>query len=128
MSKYEALIAEYEEEVVIEERNMKNDGLYADGFVWINGRLTSAAKTCVLAEEIGHHMTSIGDILDQEDIDNCKQEHRARVWAYRKLLPLENIYAAAMQGYTEPWEMAEEFDLDEEFVRAALKYYGLLDV
>ena len=128
MSKYEALIAECEEEVVIEERNMRNDGLYADGFVWINGRLTSAAKVCILAEEIGHHMTSVGDILDQEDIDSYKQEHAARVWAYKKLLPIENIYCAAMQGYAEPWQMAEEFDLDEEFVRAALKYYGLLDV
>ena len=128
MSKYEALIAEYEEEVTIEERNMKNDGLYADGFVWINGRLTSAAKTCILAEEIGHHFTSVGDILDQNDIDNQKQEHKARVWAYQKLLPLENVHLVAMRGYTEPWQMAEYFDLDEEFVRAALKYYGLLDV
>lgn len=128
MNNYETLIAEYENEVTVEEYDMRTEGFYFDEHILINNSLSTIRKTCILAEEIGHHFTSVGDILDQNDIDNQKQEHKARVWAYQKLLPLENVHLVAMQGYTEPWQMAEYFDLDEEFVRAALKYYGLLDV
>lgn len=128
MNNYETLIAEYENEVTVEEYDMRTEGFYFDEHILIKNGLSTIRKTCILAEEIGHHFTSVGDILDQNDIDNQKQEHKARVWAYQKLLPLENVHLVAMQGYTEPWQMAEYFDLDEEFVRAALKYYGLLDV
>ncbi|MFQ9811247.1 MAG: hypothetical protein ACLRYB_18370 [Segatella copri] len=45
---------------------MKNDGLYADGCAWINKDMKSNRKYCILAEEIGHYETSVGNILDQE--------------------------------------------------------------
>lgn len=57
---------------------MKNKGLYADNIIWINKYLpTSVEKACILAEELGHHYTTAGDILDQNDIENCKQELKA---------------------------------------------------
>lgn len=129
MNKYEALIAEYEDEVTAEDYDTQgSDGFYCDSYVLIKKKMLTCRKTCVFAEELGHHFTSAGDILDLDDINSLKQEHKARVWAYHKLLPIENVYAAAMQGYTESWQMAEYFDLDEEFVMDALKHYGLLDV
>ncbi len=128
MCKYDDLLAEYDDRLYIEEHDMKNDGLYADGCVWINGKMPNARKACILAEEIGHYETSFGDILDQRNPNNEKQEHKARRWAFEKLLPEENIYLAAMNGYVTTWDIAEFFELDEEFVKAALKYYGILDV
>ena len=65
MTKYEELLAEYEEEIFIQERPMKNDGLYADGCAWINANKSSSSKRCILAEEVGHYKTTVGDILDQ---------------------------------------------------------------
>ena len=127
MTKYEKLIAEYNN-LYIEERPMKNDGLYADGCAWINKDMKSNRKYCILAEEIGHYETSVGNILDQEKTNNRKQELTARKWAYEKILPIENIRFAVADGYTEIWDMAEYLDVDEAFLKEALRYYGILDM
>ena len=56
-------------------------GLYCDGTIAISTDMkTDAEKACVLAEELGHHYTSYGNILDQSDTSNRKQELRARAW------------------------------------------------
>ena len=127
MTKYEELIGEYEH-LIIEERPMVNDGLYADGCVWINQDMPTNRKACVLAEEVGHYETSSGDILDQTDTGNRKQELTARKWAYNKVVPEEEIFEAISAGYTEVWEIADHLDVDEQFLREALKYYGILDI
>ena len=127
MTKYEELIGEYEH-LIIEERPMINDGLYADGCVWINQDMPTNRKACVLAEEVGHYETSSGDILDQTDTGNRKQELTARKWAYNKVVPEEKISEAISAGYTEVWEIADHLDVDEQFLREALKYYGILDI
>lgn len=126
MTKYEKLLAEYDKEVDVEERKMVNEGLYCDGNIWINKDLTSSRKACILAEELGHHYTTIGDITDQKDVGNRKQERKARKWAFEKLVPLQLIRFSIADGHVEPWDMAEYLDVDEEFLRDALKYYGLL--
>ena len=127
MTKYEELIGEYEH-LIIEERPMVNDGLYADGCVRINQDMPTNRKACVLAEEVGHYETSSGDILDQTDTGNRKQELTARKWAYNKVVPEEKISEAISAGYTEVWEIADHLDVDERFLREALKYYGILDI
>lgn len=127
MTKYEELMARYDN-LHIEERPMKNDGLYADGCIWINGNMPECRRYCILAEEIGHYETSVGDILDQNDANNRRQENTARKWAYNKILPIENILFALQDGHTEIWDMAEYLEIDEEFLRGALKHYGLLDI
>jgi len=128
MTKYEELMSEYDNDLIIEERPIRNNGLYADGVIWISKKLTNASKCCVLAEEIGHHLTTSGDILDQTSLDNQKQELKARRWAYEKLVPIENIWFAIADGHTEVWDMAEYLDVDEAFLREALKHYGILDI
>ncbi len=127
MTKHEKLMAEYED-LYIEERQMINDGLYADGCIWINEKLPSCKKFSVLAEEIGHYKTSAGNILDQDDTANRKQELTARKWAYEKIVPVDKIVAAIDSGYDEVWNLAEQFDVDEDFMREALKHYGILDI
>ncbi|MGC2874154.1 ImmA/IrrE family metallo-endopeptidase [Ihubacter sp. rT4E-8] len=123
MSKYEDLLMEYEDKLLIEERNMKNEGLYGDNVAWINKNLPSRRKTCILAEEIGHYETSVGDILDQHSLDSAKQERAARGWAFNKLIPLDDIKDAYRKGYREYYEMAEFLDIDEEFLRDSVAYY-----
>lgn len=127
MTKHEELMAEYDN-LYIEERQMINDGLYADGCIWINKDMPTSKKLAVLAEEIGHYETSVGNILDQDDINNRKQELTARKWAYKKVLPRAAIETAFETGHTELWDIAEYLDIDEAFLREALKYYEILDV
>ena len=126
MTKYEELMAEYDGVLIIEERPIKNAGLYADGVTWIREDMTIAEKYCVLAEEIGHHETSVGNILDLSSMDNIKQELKARKWAYEKILPLESILAAFQLGLHQVWELAEHLEVDEKFLYDALVYYGLV--
>ena len=127
MTPYEMLLAEYENNLDIEERHMINEGLYCDEFVWINRDLPEKRKLCILAEEIGHYETSVGNILDLNDIDNARQEHRARIWAYNCLLSMDDIFEAAKKGHTEVWDMAEYLNIDEKFLREYLVYQGILD-
>lgn len=128
MTKYEELIAEYENELSIEEHKMSCDGLYCDDVIWINNRLSSAEKLSIVAEEIGHYQTSAGNILDQKNISNVRQEKIARRWAYEKLIPLNEIKKAFKNGITTIYELAEHFEVTEEFMRECLKHYKLLDI
>lgn len=60
-----------------------HDGLIKGNRIAIRKDIeTQKEKSCVLAEEIGHDRTSYGDILDQNDIMNRKQEYRARLYGY----------------------------------------------
>ena len=127
MTKHEKLMAEYDD-LYIEERQMINEGLYADGCIWINEKMPSNKKLAILAEEIGHHETSSGNILNQDVINNRKQELNARKWAYEKIAPLDKIVTAIYSGCDEVWSLAEQFDVDEDFMREALKHYGILDM
>ena len=126
MNRYERLLSEYEN-LDISERYMHSDGLYCDGHIWIRKDMPSYKKVCVLAEEVGHHETTAGDILDQKDLSSIKQENNARRWAYEKLLPVEDIIVAAMQCESRMHEMAEFLEVDETFLREAMIHYKLLD-
>lgn len=84
---------------------------------------TTAEKACVLAEELGHYYTTSGNILDLTDIRNLKQEIRARNWAYEKLIPLQRFVEASKEGLRNRYELADYFDVTEEFLEDALSYY-----
>ena len=106
-----------------------NDGRIKGNKIAIRKSIeTDKEKACILAEELGHYYTTVGDILDQNDSNNRRQELIARKWAYEKILPIENILFAVQDGHTEIWDMAEYLDVDEKFLRDALKCYGILDI
>lgn len=99
-------------------------GLYADNIIWINKLIpTHVEKKCVLAEEFGHYHTTTGNILDQASIVNRKQELKARVWAYEKLVPLSKIILAHQLHIINRYELADFLGVTEEFLEAALGYY-----
>ena len=44
-------------------------GLYCDGTIALSKDMyIETEKACVLAEELGHHYTTVGDIIDQIEI------------------------------------------------------------
>lgn len=54
-------------------------GLYCDGTIALNKDIdTSAEKACVLAKELGHHYTTVGDIIELDTAGNRKQERQAK--------------------------------------------------
>lgn len=116
----------YEMGLSIYDRTMpyKMKGLYADGHIWINRSIsTLTEKGCILAEEIGHHITSHGNILDLRDIKNRKQELRARQWAYEMIIPLSSLVQAHHARVKGRYELAEYLGVTEEFLQNSIDRY-----
>lgn len=124
---YEDLIKEVENEgIEIYENNYigKLKGLYVDNTITINTELKSEReRISVLAEELGHYHTSYGDIVDQSDVRNRKQERRARSWSYKKLVGITRIIEAFNSGVKNRYELAEYLNVTEEFIEEAIEYY-----
>lgn len=109
---------------VFEKGDMKSKGLYAENIIWINKWLPSIIeKCCVLTEEIGHHHTTTGDILDLSSIENRKQELRARGWAYERLVPFSKIIQAHRLHLINRYEFADYLNVTEPFLDDALDWY-----
>ena len=98
-------------------------GLYYNGCIAIEQGLSSNEKSCILAEELGHHYTTVGNILDQSSVSDRKQELRARMWAYNKLIGLLWIVKSYEHGCRSLYDMAEYLEVTEEFLKDALERY-----
>ena len=80
-------------------------------------------EACVLAEELGHYHTTVGDLLDQSDTENRKQELKARLWAYNKQIGLIGLVDAYKHGCHSRHEAAEYLGVTEEFLQDAIDRY-----
>jgi hypothetical protein len=76
-----------------------------------------------LAHEIGHCETGSFYRRDIPGLCRGKLENRAGRWAYEHVLPFDDIQAALDDGMRETWQLAEHFDVTEEFMTGALRYY-----
>lgn len=105
-------------------RNERIKGLYCDGTIAIRDNIdTTTEKACILAEELGHYHTTVGDILDQSDSGNRKQERQARLWAYNKLIGLSGLISAYEHGCRSRYEVAEYLEVTEEYLEECLECY-----
>lgn len=125
MNSYEQLLDEYNNLYVIEKHFKSNaKGLCKGNKIGISKDIPTAnEKACVLAEELGHYYTTVGNILDQQSISNKKQEQRARMWAYDKQIGLIGIIKCYEHGCRSKHEMAEYLSVTEEFLNDALERY-----
>ena len=123
---YEALLEEAcNEGLVVKEKPLKyNNGRIKGNRIAIRKDLdTSTEKACILAEELGHHYTSVGNILDLSVAQNRKQERQARLWAYNKQIGLHGLIRAYEQGCKNRYEVAEFLEVTEEFLEGAICEY-----
>lgn len=122
---YEELLKEYEKAVKIKEHPLKYNlkGLYKDNKILINSRLSDIEKACILAEELGHKYTSHGNILDQDKIENIKQEIIARRWGYKKLIGIIDFINAWNKGINTRHDLAEYLNVTETFLLESVEYY-----
>ena len=123
---YEKLMIKYQKDVKIKEKSLKHGfkGLYKNNKIIIDSNIeTNKEKTCILAEELGHHFTSYGDIINQNDIRNVKQELRARAWAYERLVGIVDLINAHKAGVRGRYELAEFLEIPEWFLLDAIEYY-----
>ena len=76
-----------------------------------------------LSHELGHCVTgSFYNIYAAID-HRQRHENRANKWAIQALIPVGALDDAIAEGCTEVWELAERFQVTEEFVRKAVCFY-----
>lgn len=123
---YEKLIAEADNAgLMVVEKKFKSNamGLCKGRKIGIESTFATCTKKCVLAEELGHFYTTVGDIVEQKNDMQIKQENLARSWAIDKLLPFEYFISAVKAGCYTTHEIAEYFDIDERFLCYSIEHY-----
>lgn len=96
-----------------------------DGFIGmdVDKLPDSAGELACLAHEMGHCLTGSFYTTDSDFCQRWRCEERANRWAIRRLVPLEELKQAIQAGITQPYELAEHFEVPEEFLRKSLQFY-----
>lgn len=122
---YETLLEEADSQfLVVKEKPLRaHNGRIKGNRIAIKKDIPTTQKACVLAEELGHHYTTVGNILDQSKTENRKQERRARLWAYKRAFDLVDLVSAYKHGCRNRYEIAEYLEVTESFLQEALDTY-----
>ena len=122
---YEELLIESESQnLIVKEKNLPGyNGRIYKNRIAISKNLNMSEKNSVLAEELGHHHTSVGNILNMEDLSNRKQERQARLWGYNKLIGLTGIVNAFESGCQSAYEAAEFLEVTVEYLQECIDCY-----
>lgn len=126
MNKYETLLNEANVEgLIVKEKSLKyNNGRIKGNRIAIRKDIeTTVKKACVLAEELGHYYTTVGNIIDLENPGNRKQERQARLWAYNKQIGLRGLIQAYEYGCRSRHKIAEYLEVTEDFLQEAIECY-----
>ncbi|MBE6926741.1 MAG: ImmA/IrrE family metallo-endopeptidase [Ruminococcaceae bacterium] len=73
--------------------------------------------------ELGHAATGALHKVDSPYELVERSEHRAIRWAAEQYLPENELRVAFQSGVTEPWQLAEYFDLPQRDIEKALYYW-----
>ena len=125
MTYEELLIKSEQDNLIVKEKDIPGyDGrIYKNRIAIHKGLHTQIEKACTLAEERGHHFTTTGNIMDQNDIRNQKQEGRARLWAYNEMVGLLGLIRAYEHGCTSRFEIADFLGVTEQFLEDCIQKY-----
>lgn len=121
----ELLIEADEAGLIVKEAPLAlNDGLCFGNKIAIRDDIvTSIQKADTLAEELGHYYTTVGNIIELQNIEDEKQERTARLWAYNKQVGLTGIIEAFQAHCSGRFEIAEFLNVSEDFLQEALECY-----
>ncbi|MFI3685215.1 ImmA/IrrE family metallo-endopeptidase [Vagococcus fluvialis] len=125
MQNYEMLMSQHDDITYIFDRNMpnKHKGLYIDNTVYLNQNQSAPELFSTVAEEIGHHLTSYGDIIDQSVADSRRQEKKARYVASLMTVSLEGLIDCSENGLVHDYECAEFLEVTLESFKEAIELY-----
>lgn len=125
MGKYEDMLIEHDYIDIIECDNLPKDlyGLWLGDMILINRNLPTTSKLETLAEELAHNELTYGNIVDQSKYNHRKFENYARRLAFEKLISLNDIIKAFLQGIHNLYELANFFEVTESFVLQSIAHY-----
>lgn len=123
------------ENIILDEINFKQNNIEGIYFkvpglsptIGINKNIVSDTRKyiSILAEELGHHFTSIGDLSAEcitytQKINKSRQEKRARIWAANYLISDKEINGAILQNIGNIYDLAIHFNVTEEIIKYKL--------
>lgn len=122
---YEVLLDEANKQGLItkEVKLTSGSGRINGNRIAIKKNISLKEKNCTLAEELGHHYTTVGNILDQSCVSDIKQELKARAWAYTKAVSLLDIIDGYKKGCRNKEEISDYLNVTEEFFMEAIEFY-----
>ena len=122
---YDDLLAVANEKgLKVKEKSLSgNDGRIMGNRIAIRKDMTTTEKACVLAEELGHHETTVGNIIDMSVSWTRKQERQARLNGYQRMIGLMGIVKAYEAGCQNQYEIAEFLNVTEEYLLECIECY-----
>ena len=99
------------------------DGVYMAVFLDFTQIRSTRLLRGVCCHEMGHVATGALHKVESPYELAERSEYRANRWCAQHYLTQEDFREAFQAGYTEPWQLAEFFDMPERDVRAALTYW-----
>lgn len=124
MTYEELLIHSFNEGLYVKEKKLvSSNGRIKGRRVAIRKELSEIEKQCTLAEELGHYYTSVGDIIRIKNESDIKQEYRARIWAYKKLVSFESLIECFEARCLDKYDYIERLNVTETFFNESIDYY-----
>lgn len=127
MSNYENLISlAHSQGIKVIESDLGIDkpfGKCIGSLIIINNRVNECERLCVLCEELAHFHLTIGDITNQDILNNKKQELISRRWSYEKLISPDKIIDAILSGVDNLHELSEYLSVTEKFLIETINHY-----
>lgn len=126
MNKYEILLDEANDKgLIVKEKSLQSSNGHIKGNrIAIRKDLkTTVEKACVLAEELGHYETTVGDILEMSSSWNRKQERQARLNGYNRMIGVFGIIRAYEAGCQAQHEIADFLNVTEEYLLECIECY-----
>lgn len=122
---YDELLKDAEDKgLYVKEKHLRScKGRIKGNKIAIKKDITTIEKACVLAEEIAHAELNVGNILDQTITCNRKQEYKARMLAYDKMIGINGLIEAYEAGCTGVAMIAEYLEVTEQFLIEAVNAY-----
>lgn len=126
MDKVEKLMAAYPNINYIFDNEMPDgqSGLYVDNYVYLNPRQTHENLVGTVAEEIAHHLTTVGDISKQSTLSDRKQERLARDIGAILVVSPYDIIKCYENGCKTIAESANFLQITVETLKTAIEYYA----
>ncbi len=117
-------LAEIENIEIIEKKMTGNNrGFYADNVMMLDSRMSRKSKKGKAFEELGHHFTSAGDIIDLKNKNNAKQEYKARAWGYEHHVSISDLVQCLLKAGDDIDYFLELLDVEPEDFLCVIKHY-----
>jgi Zn-dependent peptidase ImmA (M78 family) len=84
---------------------------------------SAQSEKIILAHELGHCMT--GSFYNKYAACDIRKRHEnhADKWSFANLVPEKELREAVSAGFTEPWQLAEYFDVPCDYIVRACHWY-----